>query len=202
MIQQTLFGETDTGRPLASRMRPRDPGGICGPEASSGRRARCCASSSSGDQCASMIFWGPPGVGKTTLARIIANSTQAEFHRLQRRDQRHQERSRTVMQTAEAEPPLRRKDHPLRGRDPPLQQSAAGRVSALCGKGKHHPHRRHHGKPFVRDQLARCCPGARCLCCSASVGRGAIRTCCAGRWQTRAASAGRTGRAGERACWS
>ena len=35
-----------------------------------------------GDQVTSMILWGPPGVGKTTLARLIAHRTKAEFHQL------------------------------------------------------------------------------------------------------------------------
>ncbi|MDE6453604.1 MAG: replication-associated recombination protein A [Muribaculaceae bacterium] len=67
--------------PLAERMRPRTlddyigqthlvgPGGVLRRMIESGR-------------VASFILWGPPGVGKTTLARIVANSTGCEFHTL------------------------------------------------------------------------------------------------------------------------
>ena len=73
MIQQTLFGETDTGRPLASRMRPRTLEEFAGQRHLLGE-GKVLRQLIDGDRVPSMVFWGPPGVGKTTLARIIANS--------------------------------------------------------------------------------------------------------------------------------
>ena len=78
MIQQTLFGETDTGRPLASRMRPRSLEEFAGQGHLLGE-GKVLRQLIDGDRVPSMVFWGPPGVGKTTLARIIANRTKANF---------------------------------------------------------------------------------------------------------------------------
>ncbi len=89
MIQQTLFGETDTGRPLASRMRPRTLEEFAGQRHLLGE-GKVLRQLIDRDRVPSMIFWGPPGVGKTTLARIIADTDPGQFHRFQRRDQRHQ----------------------------------------------------------------------------------------------------------------
>ncbi len=64
--------------PLAARMRPRIFDEFVGQEhlVARGRVFRKCIEA---DQLPSMIFWGPPGSGKTTLAYLIANVTQAEF---------------------------------------------------------------------------------------------------------------------------
>ena len=66
------------GRPLADRMRPRTLDEFVGQEhlLGPGKPLRVQIER---DDPASMIFWGPPGVGKTTLAHIIANMTKAEF---------------------------------------------------------------------------------------------------------------------------
>ena len=77
MEQASLF-ENPLTEPLASRMRPRDLEEFVGQEhlIGEGKILRRMIDS---DNITSMIFWGPPGVGKTTLARIIATKTKSEF---------------------------------------------------------------------------------------------------------------------------
>jgi len=64
--------------PLAARMRPRDLSGFMGQEHLVGE-GKILRQMIERDQIPSMILWGPPGVGKTTLANVIANLTKAEF---------------------------------------------------------------------------------------------------------------------------
>src|SRR5271165_6264156 len=64
--------------PLAERMRPRTLDEFVGQEhlLAAGKPLRLTIET---DDPTSMIFWGPPGTGKTTLAKIIAAMTQATF---------------------------------------------------------------------------------------------------------------------------
>ncbi|MCH5163362.1 MAG: replication-associated recombination protein A [Clostridiales bacterium] len=75
--QKTLL-ENEMSQPLAARLRPRSLEEFCGQKhlIGEGKVLRRIIES---DKVGSMIFWGPPGVGKTTLARIIASSTKAQF---------------------------------------------------------------------------------------------------------------------------
>ena len=77
MEQMTLF-DREIPQPLAARLRPETleeyvgQTHLLGP----GKVLRRLIES---DRISSMIFWGPPGVGKTTLARIIAHRTKSNF---------------------------------------------------------------------------------------------------------------------------
>src|SRR3989339_1763155 len=64
--------------PLADRMRPQDLSDFVGQEKIIGE-GKILRQAIEGDRIPSIIFWGPPGCGKTTLARIIATATKAEF---------------------------------------------------------------------------------------------------------------------------
>ncbi len=66
------------GQPLAARMRPSDLTGFLGQDHLLGPNKPLREALDSG-QLHSMIFWGPPGVGKTTLAKLIAQLCDAHF---------------------------------------------------------------------------------------------------------------------------
>ena len=77
-MEQTTMFDNRTAQPLASRLRPERLEEFVGQKhlIGEGKVLRRLIES---DHISSMIFWGPPGVGKTTLARIIANRTKATF---------------------------------------------------------------------------------------------------------------------------
>lgn len=77
MEQESLFMDHHQD-PLASRLRPVDLDGYVGQKHLLGK-GKLLYNLIEKDMVSSMIFWGPPGVGKTTLARIIAHKTQAHF---------------------------------------------------------------------------------------------------------------------------
>lgn len=77
MHQQSLF-EMPKNEPLASRMRPRNLNEFVGQTHLLGEN-KLLRKMIESDNISSMIFWGPPGVGKTTLAMIIARETKSEF---------------------------------------------------------------------------------------------------------------------------
>jgi putative ATPase len=77
----SLFGQFSDGlefRPLPERLRPKSLDEVVGQRhlLGPGRPLRLMIES---DRLKSMILWGPPGVGKTTIARLLASTTKADF---------------------------------------------------------------------------------------------------------------------------
>ena len=79
MSQISIFDtENNSTQPLAARMRPRNLSEFVGQQHLVGK-GKVLRNLIERDSISSMIFWGPPGVGKTTLAQIIAAGTNAQF---------------------------------------------------------------------------------------------------------------------------
>ena len=68
----------ETEAPLASRLRPVKLEEVVGQEHIIGKD-KLLYRAIKADKLSSILFYGPPGTGKTTLARVIANTTSAEF---------------------------------------------------------------------------------------------------------------------------
>ena len=138
--------------PLAQRVRPRTLDELVGQmhvlgDGSALRRAI------ENDRIPSLILHGPPGVGKTTIARIVAESSGAAFEELSAVSARVDD----VRGSAAARPrPARRQraaDDPVHRRDPPLQQGSAGQRPPRRRGRARDVDRRHDREPVLRGQL-------------------------------------------------
>ena len=78
LLEYLNHKKNEKASPLAARMRPRTLDEFIGQNAIVGE-GRLLRRAIQADQISSLIFFGPPGTGKTTLAQIIANTTKAEF---------------------------------------------------------------------------------------------------------------------------
>lgn len=80
MEQESLFSASGQGgaTPLANQVRPRELAEFFGQDQLVGT-GKVLSELIEQDRLPSLILWGPPGVGKTTLAEIIAQKTKAKF---------------------------------------------------------------------------------------------------------------------------
>jgi len=78
LFDAAAFKRKERTKPLADRMRPNSLDEVLGQDhlIGPGKPLRTLIE---GDQIPSMIFWGPPGSGKTTLARVIATLSKSKF---------------------------------------------------------------------------------------------------------------------------
>ena len=166
LFEESPLPRIDKDRPLAERMRPETLDEYVGQEHMLGPgkplRARSSATS-----LTSMILWGPPGVGKTTLARLIARAHAARFRPVQRGAERHQG-DQAVMADAE-----RRRRRAAGGRSCSSTRFTAStrrsrtRSCPYVEARRHRPHRRDDREPVVRGDRGAAVAVARCMCCAA-----------------------------------
>ena len=137
-------------RPLADRLRPETLADVVGQDhllGPEGALTRMLHSGSLG----SLVFWGPPGTGKTTVARLLARETDLRFEQISAVFSGVADLKK-VFEAARGAARDRAGHAALRRRDPPLQPGAAGFLPAGDGGRHRHAGRRHHREPVLRAE--------------------------------------------------
>ena len=106
--------------PLASRLRPRTLDEVVGQQHIIGKD-KLLYRAIKADKLGSVIFYGPPGTGKTTLAKVIANTTQADFKQINATVAGKKRYGRSGFRGKKQYGNVRTADDPLCRRDPPFQ---------------------------------------------------------------------------------
>ena len=148
---EALFQPPPERQPLAARMRPRSLAEFVGQEHLVGERGPLRRSIARG-HLASLLLWGPPGTGKTSLARLLAGEIGAHFVSMSAVMSGVVEVRATIAEAQERLALHGHADDPVPRRDPSLQQGPAGRPAA-ARRGRHgHAHRGDDREPVLRSQ--------------------------------------------------
>ena len=150
LFESAQLATDDASRPLADRLRPKSLAEVIGQDhllGESGPLRRIAE----GEPPRSMIFWGPPGTGKTTVARLMARGAGLHFEQLSAIFSGVQD-LRKVFEEA--------RDRRRFGQGTILfvdeihrfNRSQQGLLPALCRGRHHHSDRRHHRKPILRAE--------------------------------------------------
>ena len=152
-----LFADPETAarrseaEPLAARMRPRTLDEYAGQEHILGP-GKLLRRAIEADRISSVLLFGPPGVGKTTLAQIIAHATESRFERLSGVESSVADMRRVIASASNRLQTTGSENDPLHRRDPPLQQGAAGCAAAGCGERRGAVDRRDHAQSVLLHQ--------------------------------------------------
>lgn len=130
MKQESLFSSQFQKTPLASRVRPQNLDQFVGQQQLLGD-GKILREIIENDQVSSMIFWGPPGVGKTTLAEIIARRTKSNFLSFSAVDSSISQ-IKKIMKQAELDREIGQQTTVFCRRNPPFQQGTTRCFLALC----------------------------------------------------------------------